>query len=176
MFEWPRLWVCFCHYLHFHGTQGMVHRPATRAVPWALTNMRVHNLPLKCQSQGCSFKYHWWRLNNKNSMSMRGSVIPGELARDAKVVYKHMYSIFYCSSIVYVCAQAWRKAAARRTLAATTREQRCSVEWIGILQEPHQEADNWKVNAPLQHAHTHFIWACINVVKMTSVPAVRGLK
>lgn len=36
-------------------------------------------------------------------MSMRGSVIPGELTRDAKVMYKHMYSSFHCSSIVCVC-------------------------------------------------------------------------
>lgn len=34
---------------------------------------------------------------------MRGSVIPGELTRDAKVMFKHMYSSFHCSSTVYVC-------------------------------------------------------------------------
>lgn len=36
-------------------------------------------------------------------MSMGGSVIPSDLTRDAKVMYKHMYSSFHCSSIVYVC-------------------------------------------------------------------------
>lgn len=35
-------------------------------------------------------------------MSMRGSVFPGELTRDAKVMYKHMYSSFHFFSIVYV--------------------------------------------------------------------------
>lgn len=36
-------------------------------------------------------------------MSKRGSDIPSELTRDAKVKYKHMYNRFHCSSIVYVC-------------------------------------------------------------------------
>lgn len=36
-------------------------------------------------------------------MSMRGDVIPGELTRAAKVMYKHVYGSFHCSAIAYVC-------------------------------------------------------------------------